>query len=319
MERYGDAIRFAVHGTPGPVSIGFTSYAEGGGVEEHTHADFAEVFWVVRGGVRHRFAGREQLIGPGHLQFMRRDDRHRLQAGSGGMTLVNIAVRLPQLARWKRQGVFGDRWPWDDNRPVHLDHRQLDRLRQALATVPARPSAVDHLWLIAGVVREVVVARARGVTASSEPPPTWLDEALRRWQEGPPEADVPVLARWSGRTREHLARTVRKHYGTSPSTLLNHLRCDRAADDLRTTERAILDLALASGFSGLGHFYRCFQARFGSSPRRYREAFRGVIGRGVTGVRVSAARARGSPAPTGRRPSRAAPGPGPTPGSPADR
>jgi AraC family cel operon transcriptional repressor len=157
------------------------------------------------------------------------------------------------------------------------------------------------------------MARARGATASSEPPPPWLDDALRRWQEGPPEADVPVLARWSGRTREHLARTVRRHYGTSPSTLLNHLRCDRAADDLRTTERPILDLALASGFSGLGHFYRCFQARFGSSPRRYREAFRGVIGR------VSAARARGSPAPAGRRPARAGSGPGPTPGSPAGR
>jgi AraC family cel operon transcriptional repressor len=130
---------------------------------------------------------------------------------------------------------------------------------------------------MATVVREAAQARQQPSPASPEPPPSWLTEALTRWQAGPPDAGVPELAAAAGRSREHLARTVRRHFATSPSHLLNQTRCDRAAALLRDGSQPILDLALASGFANLGQFYRCFQTRFGTSPRRYREGFRGVI------------------------------------------
>ena len=85
-----------------------------------------------------------------------------------------------------------------------------------------------------------------------------------------------ALAGRAGRSREHLARTIRRHYGLSPSLLLNQLRCDRAAAELRTTETPVLIIALACGFAGLGQFYRCFNQRFGCAPRRYRAGFRGL-------------------------------------------
>lgn len=281
LQDLGHALRFSLHQTTGPLSIGFNTYPYGGGVEEHRHHDFAEVFWVVRGRIRYVWHGQESIIGPGFLQFIDRDDHHRLEAiDRGGCTLVNLSIHQPLLTRWRQQRVLGSDWPWDETAPLQLDHRDLTRLQAAVATMPPEASAVDHLWLVAGVVRLAAEVRARGASnqggGSAEPPPEWLVRALRAWRDGEPAADVQAVARHAKRSREHVARTVRRHFGVSPSTLLNHLRCDRAAAALRATDQPVLALALDCGFSGLGHFYRCFQARFGCAPRRYRDGFRGV-------------------------------------------
>lgn len=280
LENYGSAIKFAIHHAIGPVSIGMNSYAFGGGVKKHRHHDFAEIFWVVRGRIKYHWNGHDGTIAPGHLQFVRREDTHYLEAlDVSGALLVNLGIHQPLLTKWQRQGVFGGTWPWADTTPLHLDHRDLSQLQTAVASMPLEPSPIDHLWLVAGVVRIAQEVRARRrlhPCGSAEPPPDWLTRALRDWRDGEPEADVRALARRAGRSREHLARTIRRHYGSSPSTLLNHLRCDRAAADLRATEIPVLTIAMSCGFSGLGQFYRCFQSRFGCAPRRYREGFRGV-------------------------------------------
>ena len=276
----GSRLRFAVHRASGPMSIGIHSYPYGGGFKAHDHADFSEIFWLVRGRVRLRWKDEDQLIYPGYLQFVRREDRHEFEAlERGGAVLVNVSVHQPLLAKWQRQKVFGARWPWADTSPLHLDHRDLAQLQAALASMPRETSDLDQVWLVASIARVAAEVRARGArhgSRSAEPPPAWLEQALRDWRDGEPEADVRALARRAGRSREHLARTIRRHYGLSPSTLLNQVRCDRAAADLRTTEIPVLSIALACGFAGLGQFYRCFNQRFGCAPRRYREGFRGV-------------------------------------------
>ena len=83
---------------------------------------------------------------------------------------------------------------------------------------------------------------------------------------------VRALFELAGRTPEHVARTLKKHTGKTPTDLVNEARMAYASGQLQTTTREILDIAMESGFSSLSHFYALFRRTFGLSPHRYRLA-----------------------------------------------
>jgi transcriptional regulator GlxA family with amidase domain len=89
-----------------------------------------------------------------------------------------------------------------------------------------------------------------------------------RWLPG----GVPALARLVGRGVDHLNRVVRAGQGRTATELVTAMRLDWAASALRMGDRPIADIAADVGLANLGHFYRCFRARFGATPRRYRLA-----------------------------------------------
>ncbi|MCK6490920.1 MAG: helix-turn-helix transcriptional regulator, partial [Planctomycetes bacterium] len=79
-----------------------------------------------------------------------------------------------------------------------------------------------------------------------------------------------ALAGACRRSPAHVARCVRAAYGTTPTVLVDRLRLERAAEDLRMTAHPIARIALDAGYLTLGYFYRRFQARFRCTPRAYR-------------------------------------------------
>ena len=60
--------------------------------------------------------------------------------------------------------------------------------------------------------------------------------------------------------------------GSTPSTHINELRLERAAQWLRIyPARSVTDIAFAVGFNDSAYFSRCFRNRFGTSPRAWRQ------------------------------------------------
>lgn len=72
-------------------------------------------------------------------------------------------------------------------------------------------------------------------------------------------------------SREHLARAFRKQTGQTLFAMLQQIRLERAKSLLLGSGLSIAETAAAAGFSSLPLFSRTFQARFGISPRRYRQ------------------------------------------------
>ena len=86
------------------------------------------------------------------------------------------------------------------------------------------------------------------------------------------EEDWPVrrLARVSGVSEAHFARSFKAAFGVPPHRYLLTRRVERALALLRDTDLPVTELALAAGWRSLGSFSRTFRDITGESPSEAR-------------------------------------------------
>lgn len=254
-----------------------TTFRPGHRVQPHTH-DFAELFWIERGTGLHLVNGESRPLAHGDLVLVRPEDAHSFQArGADGLTQVNVAFERATHDFLRERYFVGGEWPWSGARTpacFRLDDVQLTRLGELSALLFAGPPTrlVLERFLLE-LLHELIAPR------HEEALPPWLTDALRRFAADPHALaqGVPALAALAGRTREHVSRVVRARTGRTATELVNEIRLDRAAADLRLTDAPIAAIAVDCGVANLSHFYRLFRARFGLPPRRYRLRHQGLI------------------------------------------
>jgi AraC family cel operon transcriptional repressor len=240
----------------------------------HTH-DFPEIFWVERGEGRHEINGVTRKLRAGDLIFMRPEDSHRLAASDRfGFVMVNLAysprMRKDLLARHPRalKPLLQPTGPLPCR--VEVSPAVLVTLRhQAMRLGPEESARMDLEYFLLGLQQQV--RRVVGTGAAPTPMPDWLYRACEEVQR--PEVFAQGTAgfgRASGRSAEHVARTVRAVFGITPSAYINRIRMEHAARELRVTSRPIVEIALDCGLSNLSHFYALFRAAHRNTPRAYR-------------------------------------------------
>jgi transcriptional regulator GlxA family with amidase domain len=84
------------------------------------------------------------------------------------------------------------------------------------------------------------------------------------------EWPVRRLARVSGVSEAHFARSFKDAFGIPPHRYLLTRRIERAKALLRDTDMPILDIALDTGWNSLGTFGRVFKDVTGESPSELR-------------------------------------------------
>ncbi|MBD5780025.1 helix-turn-helix domain-containing protein [Pelagicoccus sp. NFK12] len=82
---------------------------------------------------------------------------------------------------------------------------------------------------------------------------------------------LETYAKLAGYSVTQFSQRFRQHTGTSPMNYLNELRIQRAGELLKSSDRAIKDIAHELGFEDPLYFSRCFRKCVGLSPRAYRE------------------------------------------------
>lgn len=84
--------------------------------------------------------------------------------------------------------------------------------------------------------------------------------------------DWPVarLARVSGVSQAHFARSFRQAFGAPPHRYLLTRRVERAAALLRETRESVTDIAFQTGWSSLGSFSRTVRDITGKTPTQLR-------------------------------------------------
>ena len=87
-----------------------------------------------------------------------------------------------------------------------------------------------------------------------------------------------LLCHVSGKTQEHVTRSMRKYMGQTPSTFVNAIRLERVAEALTTTERPVFDIMLDVGFQNTSHFNKLFKEKYHMSPRKYRASATNILG-----------------------------------------
>jgi transcriptional regulator GlxA family with amidase domain len=90
------------------------------------------------------------------------------------------------------------------------------------------------------------------------------------------EWPVGRLARVSGVSQAHFARSFKDAFGVPPHRYLLTRRIERATALLRDTDRPIIDIAFDTGWKSLGTFGRTFRDVTGESPGELRARERAV-------------------------------------------
>ena len=84
------------------------------------------------------------------------------------------------------------------------------------------------------------------------------------------EWPVRRLARVSGVSQAHFARSFKEAFGVPPHRYLLTRRIERATALLRDTDLAIIEVAFQTGWKSLGTFGRTFRDVTGESPGEFR-------------------------------------------------
>ena len=144
------------------------------------------------------------------------------------------------------------------------------RSRLALAVMPGKTAAMGQ---DPELLRRLLRAKDRMDAASDE---TWT---------------IPRLARVSGVSEAHFARSFKQAFGVPPHRYQLTRRIERATALLRDTDLPVTEIAFRTGWNSLGTFGRTFRDITGQSPgelRALERAARHELER-VPGCYVSAA------------------------------
>lgn len=82
-------------------------------------------------------------------------------------------------------------------------------------------------------------------------------------------AGLNRFVKLSGKTQEHLNRSMKKHYKETPTAFINQLRCKKAAKLLLYSRHDIWTVMSECGFKNYPYFLKCFRKSFGLSPKQY--------------------------------------------------
>ncbi|HYE04303.1 MAG TPA: AraC family transcriptional regulator [Planctomycetota bacterium] len=247
--------------------------------ESHRH-DFLELFWITEGSGWERIGDVRRPVAQGSLVFVAMDDDHGFGAEPGtSYRMTNLAFRAEawrELHERTLQGV-PDPFAAGARRHLALSAEELAALGGFAAELEAGArtrAALDRfllnlLWLV----------RAHLTAPTASAPPAWLARALAALADDPRrlQAGANALVAATGKSAEHVAREARRHYGRTPTDLVNDARIAWAARRLTESDARIIDLCLDCGLSNLGHFYRLFRARVGETPHRWRARHRGIV------------------------------------------
>jgi AraC-like DNA-binding protein/mannose-6-phosphate isomerase-like protein (cupin superfamily) len=250
----------------------------------HTHQDFYELFYVLSGRGEHRLATGHQPLCAGDLVVVRPTDWHYLVGlPPTGLEWINVAV---PVATW--QGLLDMADVVSSNEltraklptRVSVSAENARRLESSFKEALTRHAlAAGRLDLMRFLIDVLDVLGQEADAGANSHLPDWLACACTAMnREENLRGGVRRFRELAGVSAAHLCRTVRAHYGTTPTAFVTELRLRRAEMLLATTSASLTAIAYRCGFSSPSYFSKCFRQTQGVTPRDFRRrATRAVL------------------------------------------
>ncbi len=243
---------------------------------EHTH-DYAELFIMLAGTGKHTVNDVTSTLQSGDVVFIRPSDVHRYGKCDGEFTFLNITFTMDTLD--SALGYLGAGFPAEElmGAPLppsaSMSGAELRRLDDRLKVIGAlSPADTDRRrTALRMLLIDLLSERFSGYTDGGEAMPPWLDElCLKMRSDGNFAAGAERMIALSGKSREHLSRSVKKYLGQTLSEFINELRLNYIANMLRNSNLKIADIVFESGFNTLSLATSLFKARYGVNMRDFR-------------------------------------------------
>lgn len=210
------------------------------------------------------YRGAERASHPGQIVILHPDEKHDGRAGDDEAFRYRAAYISPADIQ---EALNGQALPFVEG-GVSTD-AGLHRAAVALLEDFQRPlsrleyqDALHDLALALQAAAGCAVAIKRANREACALARDYMEASLSRG------FSLEDLERVTGQCRWQLSRDFRALFGTSPYRYLTLRRLDRARQMLRDG-RAIVEVALACGFSDQSHFGRAFKQAYGLTPKAW--------------------------------------------------
>jgi AraC family transcriptional regulator len=227
----------------------------------HRHS-FPYLSFVVAGGYWERSGVETTACGPGVLVVHPGGEAHEDHFGARASRLL-VVEPTPEALPPEASRAF--------ERRAVLEGPHVRRLMGSLLDELAQDDDLSDL-AVQGALLElaVLVLRSPAAAGPAGEAPAWLREAARIVAERCCEPiALSDVAREVGVHASHLAREVRRHYGSSVGELVRRARIQHALRRIHAVG-SLAELAMECGFADQSHFTRCFRRLVGVTPGRYR-------------------------------------------------
>ncbi len=268
-ELHGSVLRHKKHGA---LSLLEVEYRAGLYIPEHSHAP-AGICLVLDGAFKERVSRLDWVCQRGMVAFHPPALSHRNEFCLGPARALAVVLE-PQWLQAHFEGVS-------------LPARSVRAGTIAAASVAAiyREFQLDDgcsAMAIEGLVVQFMaeILRTHQGKSVGGRPPAWIRRVLEllhdRFRDGlrlasvSAEVDVHPV---------HLARTFRAIVGCTMGGYMRRLRLEWARQHLANSDLPLVEIALLAGYSSQAHFSFAFRDASGTTPSRYRAAFRKKNGR----------------------------------------
>jgi AraC family transcriptional regulator len=227
----------------------------------HAHKSPTLAF-ILAGNSVEKVARVPHAIDPGTLILRPAGISHSDHNGRSGLRSLHIEVKPSECPYFDFSEVF--------SRPAFMRCALLWAMaRRIYRESKIKDSAAP--MVVEGLILEFLGNAARSLFRPPAKAPRWLERAreLCHARFADP-LTLSEIAQSVGAHPTHIARSFKKHYGTTVGEYIRGLRLDWAAAQLETTEGSIADIAAAAGFYDQSHFSHHFKKYLGSSPQEFR-------------------------------------------------
>ncbi len=251
---------------------------------EHTH-DYVEMVYMCRGQTTHHVNGSEIILYEGELLMLGQHARQSIAPAGEGDVAVNFIVR-PEFFSGTLTYLGEEETPLrrfvvscltGQNETGYLLFHVADILpiqnliENLLYTLHEEiPNRRGILQITMGLVFAQLLNHTDTLQFETAEQNAVLS-VLRYIEEHYADGSLSEMAARLHYDLPYLSRLIRQTTGKNYTELLQEKRMSQAAWFLRNTGRRVDEIALCVGYENISYFHRLFAARFGCSPKKYRD------------------------------------------------
>lgn len=248
----------------------------------HTHDDYYEIFITLSDNVSHIVNNTTINLPKNSCVFIRPCDKHCYDFSlNKDFRYINIALSVQtirELFQYLSDGFPSQKMLSQTIPPiVTLKEEEMTSILTNLRVIDATnwKSPQQKKFKMRLALIEVFEKFTRSTTQKSIAtfPPLWLiDFSENLYLDNNLTKGIDEIIKISGKSRTHLARTIKKCYNKTLSEFINDIRLDLAKNQLESGNvTSMIDLCYICGFENLGYFYKLFTKKFGVPPKKFQK------------------------------------------------
>ena len=251
---------------------------------EHTH-DYVEMVYMCQGETRHTVNGNAITLHQGELLMLGQNAHQSIEAAGEKDIAVNFIVR-PAFFSGTLSFLGEEETPLrrfvvscltGENEAGYLLFRVAELLpvqnlieNLLFTLLEDMPNKRGILQMTMGLLFAQLMNHTEALQFETQEQNAVIS-VLRYLEENYRDGSLTEIADRLHYELPSLSRLIRQKTGRNYTELLQEKRLSQAAWLLRNTDKHVDEIANAVGYENLSYFHRLFAARYGLSPKKYRD------------------------------------------------